>query len=52
MELPQKAKDSFGEIFKLLLKDREDLTDQVEKLKFDSHVGRFVREFEHIKSDM
>jgi len=52
MEEPVDTKHAIGELFKIILKDRQDLADQIEDYKFDAAIGKFVREFEHIKRDM
>jgi len=49
MEEPVDTKHAIGELFKIILKDRQDLADQIEDYKFDAAIGKFVREFEHIK---
>lgn len=52
MEEPADKNKLIGDLLIAILKGRQDLADEIEEYKFDAAIGKFVREFEHIKGDM
>ena len=52
MEELSSFKKLLGETLISLIKERKDLKDEIEEYKFDAAIGKFIREFENIKSCM